>query len=320
MTESAPLDKKATRRRGISSFEKLVPAKRPTGKFHPLTTERWYKNTDLHRLESSQVTADSDAIVFAWEFLRRNRYYMSLADKKYLQIPAREWGFQWNKKVDRTHGLMELKHYSEHFHEGRQPRWTGLDSFAQALQQQQTSSETKNIQLEIRPGQLAVLIDLGNVFHASPWRQQIFALQDYLENFSKADHEIEEAKGKTLHKSILLRRLRTLDAFTKGATAREAGKLASSLQTRELIAQNPKVASPFGHMTDTLPTKPTCYEDLSEAYNLVYQHGYLKLAIQDGLYKIDGERMRPYSYEEIMGEEQKLKTRLEDLKSVTHKI
>lgn len=319
MTESDLEAKKATRRRGLSSFETLVPAKRPRGAFHPLTTERWYKNTDLHRFKSSQVTAESDAIVFAWEFLRRNRYYMSLVDKRYLQIPAEEWGFQWSKKVDRTHGLLELKHYSEHFHEGKPPRWIGLDSFAETMQQQRVTSEHKDIKLAIKPGQLVVVLDLGSIFHVSPWRQQIFALHDFLENFTKSDHKIEGLEGKSLHKAILMRRLRVLDEVTKGIPVREAGKLASRLHATETVKSLKKV-SPFGATGDFGVTKPTCYEDLNEAYKLVYRHGYLKLAIQDVIYKIDGERMRPYTYGELMGEEQKLKIRLQDLKGVQHKI
>jgi hypothetical protein len=310
---------KLRRRRGISVFESLIPLKRPYGGFHPPKTRIWTFENE-NRINTDGLNENTDSIVFAWELLRRNKYYMALVERKKGAIPESEWGFRWDKKIERTHGLMELKNYWEKFDEGKPPRWIGLDAFAEQVQAQQIAKEAKQTQVTLKPGQIAVVFDLANLFHESPWRIQLFALQDHLERLSKEKLKGKIVQGKTHHKSVLLRRLRTLDALSSGCDFTEASAKAHRQQVKEEMSSKGIIASPFENLVINTDKKPTVYEDLDGAYKLIYHHGYLKLAAGDGLYKLDGDRLRPYTYSEIMGEEEKRQIQLKDLQSRIYRI
>jgi hypothetical protein len=319
MTDSNPETKQPLRRRrGISAFETLIPVKRPHGEFHPPKTRIWTFENEK-RINTDGLDENTDSIVFAWELLRRNKYYMALVERKKGAIPESEWGFRWDKKVERIHGLMELKNYWEKFDEGKPPRWIGLDAFAEQVQSQQIGKEAKQTQVTLKPGQIAVVFDLANLFHESPWRIQLFALQDHLEKLSKEELKSQEVQGKKFHKSVLLRRLWTLDALSSGCDFAEASAKAHRQQAKEEMSSKGIFASPFENLVINTDKKSTVYEDLDGAYKLIYHHGYLKLAAGDGLYKLDGNRLRPYTYSEIMGEEEKRQIQLKDLQSRIHR-
>lgn len=204
------------RRRGVGDFESLVPKQKPHGGFHPAATMGWKFEPRAHRLETNALTEYSDAVVFAWEFLRRNRFYMALVDKKYPRIPETEWGFQYSKKSARTHGLLEVKPYTEHYHEGRPPAWIGLDTFAQRLQSQSICTKPQSLNIELQGEQLVVVLDLGKYFHRSPWREQLFALQDFLEEWERKKYRDKPPEIGRLHKKVLLRRIRLIDFLSRG--------------------------------------------------------------------------------------------------------
>lgn len=318
--EDIEIKKPLSRRRGKSSFEQLVPTKRPHGLFHPKATDRWSFDPRDHRLETNGVTQYSDADVFAWEFLRRNMFYMALVDKKHRCIPEEEWGFRHCIQAKRSHGLIELKPYTEHFHEGKPPSWIGLDSFAQGLQKQKICTEPSEVKVSLDRGQMVVVFDFAKHFFKSPWREQLNALHDHLEQLERKNISSRIPDLGRVHKSVLLRRIRLIDFFSRSKNLREAG-----VQAKKMQAQDEAIAKGFkpdilGNYPDQKFSKPADYEDLDAAYELTYHHHYLKLACSDGLYKIDGKRMRPITFEELVNVKEKVEITLKNIKGKEHRI
>lgn len=234
--------------------------------------------------------------VFAWEFLRRNRFYQALVDKKKNALPIEAWGYRWNEHVPHTHGLVNVKPYWEAYDEGAPPMWQGLDDFLTQLPTQVDLTE-REFTTKLKPGQIAIVFDTGGMYlEKSPWEVQIGALTDRLVKLSPA------FKYKVMHQSVLLRRWCLLKLMSD-----EDKTLASAAQDRSYTAKyrsreekekgraGPNMGGPFGGLIIRPVPRTTINEDASALYDLVYGHGYLHLLSGETSFETQGDKLTPYS-------------------------
>ena len=224
---------------------------------------------------------------------------MALVNNKIKQLPETEWGYRWHKDVPRTHGLMELKPYTEGYNEGSPPRWFGLDSFAESLPTT-AALETITVPITLRPGQVAIVFDLGGHFVDSPWNVQAFAAQEQLEKLAKNHYGVEGLTKKDKHKEVLLRRLAMFDEINSNRSIQQAEANILGDEALSKLILKRKVPSPFPIEVIEKKASSRAYEDVQAAYDLIYRHGYIKLIGAEKFFKLDGNRFRAYTDDEIM--------------------
>lgn len=279
----------------VAPFDLLIPVKRPTKDVHPKGTQIW----GFEHNHTIKVNEESSYLEFAWECLRRNRFYMALVDNKIKQRPDTEWGYRWHKDVQRTHGLMALKPYIEGYNEGEPPRWFGLDSFAESFPTT-ASLEAVTVPIKLKPGQVAIVFDLGGHFVNSPWNVQLLAAHDELEKLAKKLYCVDGLSYKDKHKEVLIRRLAMFDEISIGRSIQEAEMNVSAHKAHAEFIKTRKSASPFPSAVGEQKAKTTAYDDADEVYDLIYRHGYIKLLGAEKYFKVDGNRFRAHTYDEIM--------------------
>jgi len=99
-----------------SDFNNLVLPLRPTEAIHPETTKKF--SNPKRKLSQVDMTIKDSYNEFAWEFLRRNRFYQALVDGRKNLVPESRWGYTCHPNIERTHGLVRLKPYWETYQEG----------------------------------------------------------------------------------------------------------------------------------------------------------------------------------------------------------
>lgn len=275
------------------TFETLIPRLRPSEAIHPLSVKSFgHAKREVGKVE---LTAKDSYHEFAWEFLRRNRFYQALVDKHKKAVPESQWGYAWHATVPRTHGLVRLKPYWEAYDEGNPPAWIGLDSFAERLPMH-ADMASKSVSFNLEAGQVAVVFDLaGLISGQSPWDIQAWALRERLQELCQRHFQTDVVSGKPSHKKVLLRRLKMFDLLSQGISLDKAARELKYRQ-RKPIAKAKKAASPFDSIHLQLgKTEPvtTAFEDASEAYNIVYRHGYIDLLRGEKDYTLQGSRLVP---------------------------
>lgn len=278
------------------NFDGLIPRLRPSEAIHPLSSKP-FKNPE-RQLQYAKLSEKNSYLEFAWEFLRRNRFYQALVDKRSNAVPDAEWGYRWHTSAPRSHGLVRLKDYWEPYTEGDPPAWVGLDSFAERLPVSADMASTK-VSLILQPGQVAVVIDLAGLIDGqSPWEIQLWALNARLEEISK-QLEVDRVSGKSPHRKVLLRRLKLFDLLSEEMPLEKAA-MELKYRERRPVAKFKGSMSPFDpiHLNQG-KSEPvtTAFEDASEAYRLVYRQGYVGLLRGEKTYTLHGRRLVPFSIE-----------------------
>lgn len=225
--------------------------------------------------------------VFAWEFLRRNRYYQALVDRRKNAPPLDVWGYQWHESVPFTHGLIKLKPYWEAYQEGEPPMWQGLDDFLIQLPQSIDLAE-REFTTKLRPGQIAVVLDIGGSFFGkSPWEVQLNALIEKLSELSPA------FKHKVMHQSILFRRWCLLKLMNDEHKSLQSASMDHTYTNKYSPRKAPKTGA--NQLTKPRVPRTTVSEDASAIFELVYEHGYLYLLSGERGHEVQGDKLVPYS-------------------------
>lgn len=274
-------------------FDNLVLRLRPAEAIHPEPTKKF--NNPKRKLSQVELTIEDSYNEFAWEFLRRNRFYQALVDGRENLVPESRWGYTWHPNIGRVHGLVRLKPYWETYRDGDPPAWIGLDSFAERLPIT-TNMEFKTVAIELQPGQIAVVFDVAGLIHGqSPWDIQASALSERLKELCENEFQTSEIRGKPPHKKVLIRRLKMFDLLDEGRTLDKAA-IELKYRQKKPVSKVKSSASPFAPMHLQLG-KPepvtTAFDDASEAYNLVYRHGYIALLRGEKGYTLKGKRLVP---------------------------
>jgi hypothetical protein len=284
-------------------FDHLIPKLRPPESIHPLSTasinipeHEEFTQVDLTELDSFPE--------FAWEFLRRNRFYQALIDTPKTALPASAWGFMGNPNLPRTHGLSVLKPYRESYTEGEMPEWLGIDTFAARLPTS-SSSKPETISIDLQPGQVALVFDVSGLLNGhSPLQIQLDAARQRLWNLSETEYQSTEMRGKLVHRKVLVRRLKMLKLLEEGKPFESAARILD-YKMKTSSRKSKSALSPFAReRLASLSQEPvtTAYEDAVQVYNYVYRHGYMDLIREYGGHWLEGKRFVPLNLSKSFAE------------------
>lgn len=278
-------------------FDELVPRLRGKETIHPESTKSF--SEPKKPLETiTQLTEGTPIVVFAWEFLRRNRFYQALVDKRKNALPASEWGFRSHPLQPKTHGLSVLKHYKEDYHQGEPPNWIGLDTFAKRTEML-ISDQPQEVTIQLLPGQVAVVFDTYGLLNGrSPVEIQTNAASFFLSQLAEKEYQIKTIKNKSVHQSVLLRRWKLMVLlYDKGQTFNSAVK-ELAYPTKEQKRLGKRKPATFGSSFNQISQEPvtTAYEDVGFIYGCVYRHGYIDLLACKQCYVIEDGKLTPLDY------------------------
>lgn len=76
---------------------------------------------------------DDSASEYAWEFLRRNRFYQAMVDGTRPSFDLAQWGYRPTAAHEAGFGLQRVKHYSEG-HDDSLPHWTPIAAMVDRMQ------------------------------------------------------------------------------------------------------------------------------------------------------------------------------------------
>lgn len=163
---------------------------RDAGSIHPLMVSEFEPKKKLavpkqgNAKEYAGLNDDSTYSEYAWEFLRRNRFYQAMVDAKRPSFDLNEWGYRPTPTHEAGFGLQRAKHYSES-HEESAPPWTPLAAMAERMQDTVAHFRHLPARIEYPGTQIAVVFDLAPVFGPATTALQTqadFAVK-YLERF-----------------------------------------------------------------------------------------------------------------------------------------
>jgi hypothetical protein len=155
------------------SYENL---NQPKGKFHPDQIAHYVPDIGMSkpkkftRSKYDGLTDNSSYEQYAWEFLRRNKFYQEMIDSlsavgkhKSNPLPLEHWGYRQSKDWDFHCGLWQkpYKHYADDY--SADLTWYPVEH----MRDRMCSVIGKSVQLEDSNTQLQISIDLGHVFGPS---------------------------------------------------------------------------------------------------------------------------------------------------------
>lgn len=100
---------------------------------------------------------------YAWEFLRRNRFYQQLLDGTLHSASLDEWGYQASPDRNVTCGLARLKPY-EQLYADKPPVWEPIDQIVVRINESLAHFRHQRTKLEYPESQMAFAFDLCAIF------------------------------------------------------------------------------------------------------------------------------------------------------------
>ncbi len=253
------------------SYKNLV---RPTGKFHPEQVANFSSDKVVALARSftknkyGNLTDQSTYAEYAWEFLRRNKYYQALIDAHtddkapHYQLPS--WGYrqsdgsEQNSEWEYHCGLWRepYKHYSEAYSDDL--TWYPIEY----LRQNMCGALGRSTKLEDASSQLHITIDLGEKFgpNVSGLKKQLEIAEQivtthhqYLKGGAWLNGELDIYP---LKKGLLRRYLYVADLYTQ----LESEKKKTAESWTDYIANNLKKVQPKFSETDVNKYAKSAFE------------------------------------------------------------
>ncbi len=146
------------------------PAPRPvSGSVHPpmvadLRPKEKLKVPSLSTAKAyGALTDDSSYSEYAWEFLRRNRFYQAMVDKRSPAFDLAEWGYRPSPAHEVGFGLKHVKPYTQS-HADAVPHWAPIAEWTDRMQHTIDHLKHHQPQIEYPGSQVAVVFDLAPAF------------------------------------------------------------------------------------------------------------------------------------------------------------
>jgi hypothetical protein len=275
--------------------------KSPHGKFHPVEVAHYEPKKGMSQQRSfsktqyDKLTDKSTYAEYAWEFLRRNKFYQALidagADDKAPHYPLPSWGYrqsdgkEQNSEWEYHCGLWRepYKHYFEAYSDDL--TWYPIEY----LRQNMCGAVGQTTTLEDKSTQLHITIDLGHKFgpNVSGLKKQleiaekaIIAIHNKVNNAGR----FAQLESSLTSKGVLRRYLYIADLFTgERSIKKEIDKRNDSgdvpirkVGARELSV-NEIAAKINAKQDDHKATTDSVGKDADEAFKYIYQWKCLKL-------------------------------------------
>jgi len=111
------------------------------------------------------LTDESTFAEYAWEFLRRNRFYQAMIDNVKPSFNLDEWGYSAAPCYVSSCGLAEpYKHYAENYKENKEPEWAPLWAIETRMQETLKSKKFARLDIEYPGLQIPFVFDVASVF------------------------------------------------------------------------------------------------------------------------------------------------------------
>jgi hypothetical protein len=275
--------------------------KSPHGKFHPVEVAHYEPQKGMSQQRSfsktqyDKLTDKSTYAEYAWEFLRRNKFYQTLIDActgdKAPHYPLPSWGYrqsdgsEQNSEWEYHCGLWRepYKHYSEAYSDDL--TWYPIEY----LRQHMCGAVGQTTMLEDKSTQLHITIDLGHKFgpNVSGLKKQleiaekaIIAIHNKVNNAGR----LGQLEASLTTKGVLRRYLYIADLFTgERSIKKEIDKRSNSGDVpikkvgAGMLSVNEIAAKINAKQDDHKATTDSIGKDADEAFKYIYQWKCLKL-------------------------------------------
>jgi hypothetical protein len=275
--------------------------KSPHGKFHPAQVAEYKSKIGMSQPRSFSktqydgLTDKSTYAEYAWEFLRRNKFYQTLidaaSDNKVPHYPLPSWGYRQSSRFEEAPtweyhcGLWSkpYKHYSETY--TTDIAWYPIEHMLKNMRGELGRSE----ELQDRSTQLQITIDLGHKFGpgVSGIKKQLEIAEQAITVFHKklkSTSCIGQLEANRTSKAVLRRYLYIADLFTgERSIKKEIDKRNDSgevpmkrvgtrvLSVKEIAAKINSKKIQYSATTDSIG------KDADEAFAYIYQWKCLNL-------------------------------------------
>lgn len=159
---------------------------------------------------------------YAWEFLRRNRFFQAKVDEIIPSFNLEEWGYKPTPLHETSFGIIDLKPYTEG-HSDSTVKWTSIEDFKyRSTEAIKVTKAAKNFKrrsdpqmLEYPADQVAIVFDLAPIFGpgTTGLNLQMQIAMAYLESYMKEREANAESTSKP-SKSLLRNYLRLTDLLS----------------------------------------------------------------------------------------------------------
>jgi hypothetical protein len=195
---------------------------------HLRNTPPWIIPKSNDKKTYGTLTDESTYSEYAWEFLRRNRFYQALIDKTKPAFDENDWGYRREPEAFPVYGIYGLppKRYDEAYAQGKPVEWYGIHDFVRdRLNIMSRPGGRNNTPLEHVRSQIEIIFDFGPVFGpGTPAIEiQIALAQEKLKELAgKFASELEKKTGVSIvqrknapKKEILRAQLRIVDLLSE---------------------------------------------------------------------------------------------------------
>jgi hypothetical protein len=134
---------------------------------HLRNTPPWIIPKSNDKKTYGTLTDESTYSEYAWEFLRRNRFYQALIDKTKPAFDENDWGYRREPEAFPVYGIYGLppKRYDEAYAQGKPVEWYGIHDFVRdRLNIMSRPGGRNNTPLEHVRSQIEIIFDFGPVF------------------------------------------------------------------------------------------------------------------------------------------------------------
>lgn len=163
------------------------------------------------------LTDESTYSEYAWEFLRRNRFYQRLIDKGLPDLTVENWEYATNTECSPPVGIVYLKPYREGYATGTPVEWTGIHTFADQLKRAvPTTRASKIVDVAWPRSQVALTFDIGLLLgeRTTAIESQIAMARAHLYQLAEAAGISPSTRIRSVDKKVLRAQLRVADLLS----------------------------------------------------------------------------------------------------------
>jgi hypothetical protein len=269
-------------------YFKALTLTKPNGGVHPAVIVddvplRKFKPDDPFTPKAYDgLTDESSYSHYAWAFLRRNRFYQSMLDRRSDDDDLALWGYKPSPESPEMFGLMEEKPYTQSHDEGQPVRWWGIHSFVENLTNDDLQPPRIRDKREFKSVQVQIVFDIDALQGPD---MSIASLQTdiarafLVEKATAAGFHTEDMNAKQKPQDKFKARLRNLlcvaDLMSPQMMSTNGGP---SIATWATGTAQPSIQEIGKHLTDAGVEKNSSAASAlgSEAFTTIYSWVFLK--------------------------------------------
>ncbi len=267
----------------LKALTKAHSSVHPTSAIDDIPLRKFKPDGPFTSASYDGLTDNSAYSNYAWAFLRRNRFYQSMIDRRSDNDDLAFWGHKPSPESPAIFGLVDEKPYVESHDEGQPVRWWGIHSFVERLMDDTYQRPDMHAKRDFKSAQIHVVFDIDALMgpkRSAVHLQASIARAFLLEKAVAADFHIEDAKPQKpqdKHKSRLRSMLHIADLVSPQIVS-DDGKapIGATWVTGTTAPTQQYIAKALTNAAGAEVT-PTSISALgSEAFDYIYGWAFLK--------------------------------------------